>query len=65
MVKRKHLHLDIELPAEHTADLLLQLSEQPALQVIFPDDDEDTWAVNTKGARDAIKKMVSCLRLKK
>lgn len=54
--------LDIELPTEHTASFLLQLAQQSALQVIFSDDDEDTWVISGQGASDSIKKMVSCLR---
>lgn len=53
--------LDIEFPAEYSATFLLELAEQPALQIIFPDDDEDTWVINSQGARDAVKKMASCL----
>lgn len=54
--------LDIELPTEHTASFLLQLAQQSALQVIFSDDDEDTWVISGQGASGSIKKMVSCLR---
>lgn len=54
--------LDIELPTEYTASFLLELAERPALQVIFPDENEDTWVIGNQGAKDAIKKMVSCLR---
>lgn len=54
--------LDIELPTEHTASFLLELAERSALQVIFPDDDEDTWVISGQNAKDAVKKMVSCLR---
>lgn len=54
--------LDIELPAEHTASFLLELAERSALQVIFPDDDEDTWVISGQNAKDAVKKIVSCLR---
>jgi hypothetical protein len=54
--------LDIELPTEYTASFLLELAERSALQVIFPDDDEDTWVVSGQNAKDAVNKMVSCLR---
>lgn len=54
--------LDIELPTEHTASFLLQLAQQSALQIIFSDDDEDTWVISGQGASGSIKKMVSCLR---
>ena len=54
--------LDIELPAEHTASFLLELAERSALQVIFPGDDEDTWVISGQSAKDAVKKMVSCLK---
>lgn len=54
--------LDIELPTEHTASFLLELAERSALQVIFPNDDEDTWVISGQSAKDAVKKMVSCLK---
>ena len=54
--------LDIEVPTEHTASFLLELAERSALQIIFPDDNEDTWVISGQGARDALKKMMSCLR---
>jgi hypothetical protein len=57
--------LDIEIPTEDTASFLLQLVERPAIQVIFPDDeDEGTWVVDSTGARGAVQKMVSCLQAK-
>lgn len=54
--------LDIELPAELTASFLLELAERSALQIIFPNDDEDTWVISGKSAKDAVKKLVSCLK---
>jgi hypothetical protein len=56
--------LDIELPPEHTTSFLLALVKAPAMQVIFPDEDQDTWAVGSSGASDAIKQLAQCLRRK-
>lgn len=54
--------LDIQLPKQVTASFLLELAEQPALQIIFPDDDEDTWVVSGRSAKKAVQQMVACLR---
>jgi len=54
--------LDIELPAEYTAIFLLEVAERSMLQIIFPDDNEDTWVISGQGAREAVKRMVPCLR---
>lgn len=54
--------LDIELPTEYTASFLLELAQRPALQVILPDENESTWVVTSKGAKDEIQKMISCMQ---
>ncbi|MES1942312.1 hypothetical protein T5B8_18828 [Salinisphaera sp. T5B8] len=54
--------LDIELPTQVAGSFLLEVAQQPAMQIIFPDDDEDTWVVGGDGANEAVRKMVSCLR---
>ena len=57
--------LDIELPQVHTASFLLELANRPALQVIFQDENEDTWVINGQGAKNAVSQMVSCLQSKR
>lgn len=54
--------LDIELPTQVTGSFLLEVAQQPVMQVIFPDSDEGTWIVSGNGAESAVKKMVNCLR---
>lgn len=55
--------LDIQIPTQITAIFLLQLAERPAMQVIFPEgEDEGTWVVGSSGAKDAVSKFVSCLQ---
>lgn len=56
--------LDVEIPVQYTADFLLELSRQPVLQAIFPDEGEDTWTITGSGAKPEVQKFVACLRSK-
>jgi len=56
--------LDVELPLEDTGIFLVELSKQPALQIMFPAGDEDSWTIPNRGAKNAVQKLVHCLRQK-
>lgn len=54
--------LDIEINTDQATTVLLGLTKQPGLQVIFPDDENaGTWFIRNDGAKEAVQKMISCL----
>ena len=53
--------LEAEIPIAMTAEFMLRLAERPALQVVFPDDEnEGTWVIGGQGAKAVVEKMTTC-----
>lgn len=58
--------LDIQIPKEYFATFLLQIAQRPAMQIIFPDDQNAaTWVVPNRDAKAAVQTMTMCLRGRK
>lgn len=54
--------LDIELPTEYIGIFLVKLAKEPALEVIFPDEQEATWFIKGANAFDEVKRLTACLK---